>query len=666
MISYSSKPKHMSKIKTIGLLLFITFLNNCINAQDKPNVKFEKITAADFDLSKYSFDTSAAAVVIADIGECHYEGTDIRGLRLIFTHYKRVKILNKSAFDAATVIIPFDSRGNNGQRLTDVRANTYNIENGQIVTAKLDDKSVFTENYTKGILLKKFSLPGVKEGSIIEYSYTLQSTIMLDLQPWEFQGKYPCLWSEYNVSFPEVFKYVTLEQGYNPYFINTTDQGRDFGFITTRHHWVIKDVPPLNEEKFTTTVNNYISKIEFQLSSIEGNGYSRKVLSNWSDISDNLMKSDNFGADLLKNNKWLEDGLKPIINNTKNKLEKAEKIFMYVRDNFKCTQNGGVNSNDPLKTIFTNKSGNVAEINLLLCAMLNHENIQSEPMILSRRQHGFANGFYPLLSRYDYVICDAMIDDNIYFLDASQEFSSFGFLPEYCYNGPARIIDKDNSRTISFVADSLMEKKQVSVFISNDEKKPNDITGSFQSQYGYYESYNLREKLSKTSTKDFFKELKSQFNDETEIQNIGIDSLKELDKPVTLHCDFSFKNVANADIIYFNPIMSPLFKENPLKSANRKYPVEMPYATDEVYVLNMDIPLGYTIDEIPNSERVRLNNDEGFFEYVVDKDETSIQLRSRVKLSKATFNPEEYEALRNFFAYVLKKQSEQIVFKKKK
>jgi len=35
-------------------------------------------------------------------------------------------------------------------------------------------------------------------------------------------------------------------------------------------------------------------------------------------------------------------------------------------------------------------------------------------------------------------------------------------------------------------------------------------------------------------------------------------------------------------------------------------------------------------------------------------------------MKKAYFDPDEYNTLRDFFAYIVKKQSEQIVFKKKK
>ena len=61
---------------------------NTINAQDKVNIKFGKITAADFDLSKYKFDSSASAVVIADIGFSTFEPNFKTGFQLSFNHFQ--------------------------------------------------------------------------------------------------------------------------------------------------------------------------------------------------------------------------------------------------------------------------------------------------------------------------------------------------------------------------------------------------------------------------------------------------------------------------------------------------------------------------------------------------------------------------------------------------
>ena len=60
---------------------------------------------------------------------------------------------------------------------------------------------------------KKFTLPGVKEGAIIDYEYTVTSDFLFNLQPWYFQGDIPCLWSEYRAALPQFLKYIMLQQG---------------------------------------------------------------------------------------------------------------------------------------------------------------------------------------------------------------------------------------------------------------------------------------------------------------------------------------------------------------------------------------------------------------------------------------------------------------------
>jgi uncharacterized protein YfkK (UPF0435 family) len=92
----------------------------------------------------------------------------------------------------------------------------------------------------------------------------------------------------------------------------------------------------------------------------------------------------------------------------------------------------------------------------------------------------------------------------------------------------------------------------------------------------------------------------------------------------------------------------------------------MPYVSDDVYVLNMEIPKGYVVDELPKSTRIMLNENEGMFEYLISKSEESVQMRCRLQISRANFTNEDYQTLRDFYAFVVKKQSEQIVFKKKK
>jgi hypothetical protein len=239
----------------------------------------------------------------------------------------------------------------------------------------------------------------------------------------------------------------------------------------------------------------------------------------------------------------------------------------------------------------------------------------------------------------------------------------FGRLGTECYNGHARVIN-ESATPIDFNSDSLMERKLTSVFIINDEK--GNITGSIQQTPGYYESYSLRSRIKDKGKDQLFADIKKGFNAEVEIKNPTIDSLESYDQPLHIKYEFDM-TTEKEDILYFNPMFGEGWKENPFKSAIRRYPVEMPFAVDETYLLRLDVPNGYVIDELPKQVMVKLNEEEdGMFEFRLSESGGTISLRSRIRLRRAFYAPEEYELLREFFNLIVKKHNEQIVFKKKK
>ncbi|HTL08183.1 MAG TPA: DUF3857 domain-containing protein [Chitinophagaceae bacterium] len=660
----------------VAVLLGCTCMT--VSAQTKAPVKFGKIAAEDFVI-KQPYDTGAEAVVIADIGSTVIQGNAKGWFSLLYKRTTRIKILNKKGFDAAKVEIGLQTQGNAEEKLEDVRAYTYNLENGKPVETKLDAASIFKEQVNKNYREFKFTMPAVKEGSLIEYSYTIKSDFISNLRGWFFQSEYPCLWSEYEVGIPDFLNYVTIGQGFLTPEVNTGAYNANFrvilpggadrdevvnldGVVNTRR-WVVKNIPALKTEGYTTTVKNYIGAVNFQFSGYQfRGGIPHDFMGNWQLLGEKLMKREDFGVALFKNNNWLDDDLKTITNGAASKLDKARKIFVFVRDNVTCTDHTALLMETGIKDCYKKHSGNVAEINLLLAAMLRHEGITADPVLLSTREHGFTNELYPLLDRFNYVICRATIDNQEYDLDASSPYNGFAKLPTACFNGHGRLITSENALPVYYMADSLKEQKITSVFISNDEKA--GLSGSFKSQLGYYESLELREKL-KGEAAAHLKQIKNSFGFEADIINGGIDSLKQPDMPATVHYDFAFTPAAEGQVMYFNPMLSEGYKKNPFMSAERQYPVEMPYAMDETYLLNMEVPNGYTVEELPKSTRVAFNDDEGSFEYLVQQSGESIQLRCRVRLNKATFLPEDYSSLRDFFAFVVKKQNEQIVFKKK-
>ena len=110
----------------------------------------------------------------------------------------------------------------------------------------------------------------------------------------------------------------------------------------TDYRWVMKDVPTLKEESFTTTIRNHIAKIEFQLSSIKYPNYPvEPILGTWSKLYEGLMKKENFGLSLDKNNGYLGDVVEGLVVGLTTDTAKARRIYNYVRQNFSCTSHSG-------------------------------------------------------------------------------------------------------------------------------------------------------------------------------------------------------------------------------------------------------------------------------------------------------------------------------------
>jgi hypothetical protein len=673
------KPK-LKPMKTCFFTVALSFFNLILFAQNKSAAKFGKVSADDFAKKVYSIDSNASAVVIADIGSSEIIGNAKGWFSLEFKRYRRVHILNKNGYEEANVEIHLYSSGEREEELSNVKAVTYNLENGKVIETKLEKSGVFKDKVNKRWVVKKFTFPNIKEGSIIEYEYTVQSDFLFNLQPWEFQGQSPVLWSEYNLRLPEFLGYVFLTQGYHKFDINERKDNRTrftirdsrgagatesvtFDASVTDFHWVMKEVPALRRESFTSTLKNHIAKIEFQLSDYRYPLTPQNVMGTWTKLTNDLLHADYFGNALDKNNGWLGDVINPLVAGTKDDLERAKKIYAYVRDNLTCTSHSGTDLNQPLKNVLKTRNGTVAEINLLLVAMLKYASLHADPVILSTRSHGVTYSLYPILEKFNYVVCDLNVSGNDYFLDASEPHLGFARMTPACYNGHARIINTE-ATPLEFSADSLIEKKFTSIIFTPNEKQ--ELFATLQQVPGYYESYSIRERIKEKGKDEFFKDVKKGYGENAELVNPHIDSLDNLEESITIAYDVKL-NTDKEDIMYINPMFGEAYKDNYFKSAERLYPVEMPYAFDETYIFNMILPDDYTVDELPKSIVVKLNEQgDGRFEYLVSQSGSTISMRSRVQLKRANYQPGEYEILREFFNLIVKKHSEQIVLKKSK
>ncbi|MEO6949954.1 MAG: DUF3858 domain-containing protein, partial [Ginsengibacter sp.] len=557
-----------------------------------------------------------------------------------------------------------------------LKAVTYNLENGKMVSTELDKSGQFREKVDNNRQLIKFTLPKVKEGSIIEYEYEVVSPYITVPAPWYFQKlNAPVLWSEYNFGSPGFFSYHYLNRGYQPFFITDSSkksmnfnvlksqwqygiQRMDFSSPVTFYRWVMVDVPELKMERFTSSLMNHISRMDIQLAEQGDPLSSHSYRTSWPELINGLMKSD-FAVKGSGVN--LPAEIKASLGNLST-VEKMKTVYNYVRDNFKNNGEKDIYSIRKLNAVFSSKQGNNAEINLVLTALLRDLKIDANPVLLSTTENGTVPTLSPMLSSMNYVIVQVAEKGNVYYLDASIPQLAFSQLPANCYNGHARLVNKLATPIFLFPGE-IKEIKSTSFLFVKD--KSHLLKGTATKTAGRFESLKIREQISKEGEKDYFKKVQSGFKN-MKISNGEIQQLTKYEEPIIVKYNLE-ATANNEEILSITPSFDEAIGQNPFVGETRLYPIEMPYLQSQEISATIEVPDGYKIDELPKS--MKINYDEAgetSFEYLISESENIISFRSTLKINRANFSPEEYTILRDFYSWIVKKQNEPIVFIKKK
>jgi len=664
------------------LSLFAAFSFQSIFSQDNPDIKAGRISANDFTINSTVVDSNSNAVVIADIGSCRFVGNNKGWFTVVYTELKRMKILNRKGFSAAEVHIGLNKYGDNIEKITALKAVTYNLVNSSIVTAELDDKSLFEDEISKNYIEKKFTFPAVREGSIIEYSYKVESDFLFHLPPWRFQGEYPILWSSYEISVPVLFNYIIKQQGSLNFFIDKTRQktevfrvrqgpkdmytGQEEFYAVTSNvvtkNWVMKAVPAMQVQDYTSSTENYISKLEFQLSEYRmPDEPVESKMKDWNMVGSELLKDADFGRPIMDDDPWVADEIRNMQLDGLSDDQKARNIFAYVRDDYTCTRQHGIflSEHTRLKDVIKQRNGSVSDLNLLLIAMLRKARLEADPVILSTRAYGLVDPDYPMLQKFNYLICQLKLSNVLYYLDASDHYLGFGKLLPKCYNGQSQLIS-NQPKVIELNTDDLAENESSNISLVNG---PSGMTGTFRALLGDNTSLLVRKKVHDDKEKNYFEEETKKYTEDVTITNGRFDSLKNYDYPVTVIYDVDVK-LKKDSLIYFSPMLAKQMRGNPFKAQNRLYPVELPYVINSIYSLTMEIPTGYKVEELPRSQAFSLPDHKGRFDYEIMQVANQIQLRCRLQMNKTFFAVDEYEKIRALFDQVINKENEQIVFRK--
>ncbi len=629
----------MKKLIFYTLSIFATFH---LHAQTSD---YGKVTMEELKMNKYSPDTAASAVILFDKGE--YNLTD--QLTVEMKRHMRIKFLTKAAIDdwaSRTVNLT-----KNQESISKLKASCYNLENGSIVETKMDEKSIFKTKYDRYTDQVKFTIPNVKEGSVVEFSYILRSSDAFG-PSWQFQHLIPTIYSEYKTYIPTTFTFRHELKGFLPL--------SEHGTKGTSETWIIKDIPAFKEEPFTLNVDDYISRIEFTITElfVPGNPII-KLGKTWPKIISELLDDQDFGGQ-IRSSGFLKSAVGEVTAGITDDEQKTKAILEYVKSKVEWNKYVDFIPDHPFKKVIEDRKGSSSEINLLIVSMLQKAGINAHPVLLSTRKHGIINPFWPRYSDFNDVICVAKIGTKRLLLDGTDRGLPMNALPERCLNGEGLVISKDEMEWIPLTA--IRSRKVV-----NADYKLNpdgELIGKLTISRDGIDASDMRDSYKDLGKEKYLKDFvagKSWEVNNSLFENLENpnQSAKEIHEVV-----INDHSQVAGNIIYLNPYIAGRMEENIFKSEQRLYPVDYSTPLDRIYMAKIQIPDGYAVEELPKQRVIMLPSNGGKFVYSATLTGNTINFVSQFIINKSVFAAEEYPHLREFYTQVVAKQAEQIVLKK--
>ncbi len=668
-------------------LLLLAFIVCSFYGSVAQNYKFGKVSKKELLQQEHPKDpTSNAAILYREI-HTNFDYTSDSGFYMITDVFERVKIYNKEGFDWASKEIEL-YQGSSGadDEISGLKAYTYYLGNGdKIEEIKLKSDGIFEEETNKYIHKVKFTMPDLREGCVIEYKYTIKSPFINNIDEFRFQETIPVEKVDVRFASPEYFVFKTHQKGWVPYKIdksardrtiplsnsrsqydiygNMTSKGgtRDLKFKEDTYTIELDNIPAMKEETFAGNIDNYSTGLKFELSYVDFPGSSLQSYSTtWEDVSKGIYEIDSFGHELKRSN-YFEDDLDNLLSGVSSPEEKINRIFSYVVNKMTWNNYTSYYTNEGVKEAYKKGSGNVADINLMLVAMLRKANLNADPVLVSTKDHGMP--LFPTRNGFNYVIAGVELPDGILLLDATSKNAEMGILKSSVMNWQGRIIKKDG--TSSWVSLSPQVPAVKSAMVNVDIQPDLSVTGQAKSRFTGNYAFRYRTEFKVLNEDAQRKEIEKNAN-EVELSNLHFENLENLGKPVSLEYDFESLDAVEdvAGKLYFSPMVFMATKESPFKPETRQYPIDFGYPMKDRYIINIELPKGYKVESLPENAVFNLGENTGNYRYLISQMGNKLQLSVEFSMNQSFIAADEYGNLKKFYELLIAKENEKVVLSK--
>ncbi len=624
-------------------------------AQPAP-IKWGDIPEEHLQMTEYAADPDAQAVILGDYGRIEV-GSD---WGVTFERHRRIKLLGEAGYDLATFSIIYYA-GRDGQRVRGIKGHTFVPEgSGRARKVKLDKGSIFEEDLEGDRRRVTFTLPALEPGAVVEFRYTVEAESPFQTPRWYFQDEEPTLWSELRFMYPQDLAYTIITQGSEPFSVRTQEQGLRAGGDINIYRWVAEDVPALREERYMTTLQDYIQKIDLQLAEYYRPGIGAVgVTKTWPQLAEELNDAEGFGrklragGDVRRQAETLTAGIVDA-------AAKAESVYDFVRGSVVWDDTYRIIAERRLSEVLDTKRGSSAEINLLLVALLREAGLDAAPALISTRGHGRVTRLYPIVSQFNSTIAAVKLGGRWRLLDATDPFRPMEVLPIAALGGEAFLV-ADRAEWVPITP----KRSEHHIRVEAELLADGTLTGTLRSERSGYTGLRARHQFRDLGPEDYVTENIVDDVAGIEIGEVSVSGQDQHGNPLVAEVAFTVPAYAQAvgDLVLVNPLMTMRTDENPFKLERRSYPVDFAYPFASSYQADITLPEGLAVDEVPEKTLLLLPVGGGGYERTVEVVDGVLQVRAQRQVNRPVFEPNLYGDLKSFYDRAVAADEETMVLK---
>lgn len=645
-------------MKKLILSLAATLAAVSLLQAQEPDYRFGKVSEEELRMERYDRDPDAEAVILYEelrtyflIGNQFTRMTD---------YFIRIKVLKAEGKEYADINLPYVFQRENYANLDAV---AYNLVDGKIVKTPLKKQYLFREQVGDEQWMLKFSIPEVREGTVIEYRYRMNSDFVTYIPSVVVQHDIPTVRMKATVEIPEYLRFNVNTKGYLSINMReNTIAGRIAGTdvpynvreITTEG----RDIPALKKEPFVWNRNEFRSMIDFELSQIAMPFSDVQNFSlTWKDVNEALAETD-FNSNIRMGNPFKEETAAIVARNLAPR-QTLHELLRLVQSHMKWDGKYRLMSSSP-RNAADKGTGNSAEINSVLMAAVKDAGFDVVPLLLNPRSRGRLPLAHPSFDGISTFILRVTLDDGKFaYLDGTDPDSDVDLLPTDLLVDRARIYGVSGDVGWCDLSRLAPGNTHINMTLGFDPEL--SVHGRITERYTNVPALRCSSAYSDArSEEEYVEALEEEHH--IRIDSLTINGLRSAH--LTQEFTMTREPEAAGDFIYLNATIIPFLTENPFKSPERKYPVEFDNPASYTMQGVLRLPEGYVVEELPRAARFNAFDGDITCFYMAQATNGVIQFNMRFNQKRLIFLPEEYADLQAFYGAVVNMCNGKIVLRK--